>query len=422
MAKPDSPPKLASPWEAPEESKLAEVGIQAFTSRHLHLFTDLPAEAARTLLHPADQFWEFLEQTLGTEMPSGLSWTKGPVLAYLMEKESTFSKAGLIPENTPRHRAGWHLDQGVWVINPSTDYFRRHLIFHELFHAFCNRRRIRLPPPWLDEGLAEFFATHRLAGNSIQFGVIPRDREELEDWGRIHLIHQEVKKGKIPTIEQIRRWTSKDFQELPTYAWSWGMLCFLDQHPRYHSILWGWLKNWTHSPPRRADFNQLFSPTFEAEWRLFGEELDYGWDGSRAAIDFPENPPPALTDSQQTKILADRGWQLTHWSLSAGKTYHLQATGQATLASTTRPWTSEPDGISFRYYRGRPLGRLLGRLLTRTPEGAWRFGPSFSVGSTLDFKPPEDGVLYLRINDAWGELQDNQGSYNVTCALEASAK
>ena len=42
-------------------------------------------------------------------MPSGLSWTKGPVLAYLMEKESTFSKAGLIPENTPRHRAGWHL-------------------------------------------------------------------------------------------------------------------------------------------------------------------------------------------------------------------------------------------------------------------------------------------------------------------------
>jgi thiaminase (transcriptional activator TenA) len=45
----------------------------------------------------------------------------------------------------------------------------------------------------------------------------------------------------------------------------------------------------------------------------------------------------------------------------------LDASGEVALAQQPKPWISQPQGITIRYFAGRPIGRLRGALL---PEGA----------------------------------------------------
>jgi len=76
---------------------------------------------------------------------------------------------------------------------------------------------------------------------------------------------------------------------------------------------------------------------------------------------------------------------------------------------------SEADGISLRWYRGRPLGRLLAAQWVANPPDGGR--PRFVVlaeGAAGDFTAVTDGPLYLKINEPPGELADNTGALAVT--------
>ena len=118
----------------------------------------------------------------------------------------------------------------------------------------------------------------------------------------------------------------------------------------------------------------------------------------------------------ETSIQSNLGWQSTELLVEAGKQYRVQAAGRFTLADDPKPWVSEANGISIRYTRGRPLGQLQATVLAKASEGP---SPGSSMlrevalGNEASFKPVESGTLYLRINDAWGELADNRGSLTV---------
>ena len=80
----------------------------------------------------------------------------------------------------------------------------------------------------------------------------------------------------------------------------------------------------------------------------------------------------------------------------------------------------EPGGVTIRYYRGRPLGMLLGAVRADTPGAT---GPNgllkpLPLGLDTTLTAPRDGTLYLRINDSPGELADNAGSLAVEIARE----
>ena len=106
--------------------------------------------------------------------------------------------------------------------------------------------------------------------------------------------------------------------------------------------------------------------------------------------------------------------------LEQGKTYDVVALGEFTLAQASdqgKAWLSEAQGISYRYFEGKPIGTLLGALHAEP-------GPSQGTGTTLlnvirlgkgcTFQAPITGTLYLRINDAWNSLHDNGGQVQVT--------
>ena len=85
------------------------------------------------------------------------------------------------------------------------------------------------------------------------------------------------------------------------------------------------------------------------------------------------------------------------------------------MAKTTKPWISEPGGITLRYNQGRPLGMLLAAIrpddpAANNPSGLIQPIP-VGPGTTLEAKHP--GTLYFRINDSAGQLGDNRGTASV---------
>jgi hypothetical protein len=75
---------------------------------------------------------------------------------------------------------------------------------------------------------------------------------------------------------------------------------------------------------------------------------------------------------------------------------------------------TEAGGISLRWYRGRPLGRLLVAQWVERPDDGGR--PRFVVlaaGAAGEFDATVDGVVYCKLNDPPGELADNDGRLTV---------
>ena len=112
--------------------------------------------------------------------------------------------------------------------------------------------------------------------------------------------------------------------------------------------------------------------------------------------------------------LADRGWQSSGWSLPRGQRAAFRATGRCQIGHAGGiELESEADGISLRWYRGRPAGRLLLAQWMSPADGG---RPRFEViaeGRGGRFTAVADGVLYLKINEPPGDLADNGGRFDV---------
>ena len=118
---------------------------------------------------------------------------------------------------------------------------------------------------------------------------------------------------------------------------------------------------------------------------------------------------------------AARGWQNTGAALVRGSRYAIAARGLATMGSLppeggrTGATTLEsgPEGISLRWYRGRPVGRLLAAQWAAADPPT---RPGFEIlaeGAVGEFVAGADGPLYLRLNESPGDLPDKAGELTV---------
>ena len=78
------------------------------------------------------------------------------------------------------------------------------------------------------------------------------------------------------------------------------------------------------------------------------------------------------------------------------------------------PWESEAGGITIRYHRGQPLGKLLIALDEPQQLGETGLSNYGAIGKGGDIMIPSNGVLYFRINDSPAELAGNTGALQVT--------
>jgi hypothetical protein len=164
----------------------------------------------------------------------------------------------------------------------------------------------------------------------------------------------------------------------------------------------------------------------ERDFDAFTDEIDYGYDFTRSGIDWTSPSARPLDSRQTVSVAADRGWQNSGWSLRKGARYSLKATGRCTIGALTGHAAEPPllleteaNGISLRWYRSRPLGRLLVAQWVEHPGDGGR--PRFVVvatGAEGTFTPATDGVVFCKLNDPPGELADNDGQLAVAIEPE----
>lgn len=430
---PSSSPPVAEPatgFRASDDrrahniDRLKQLGINRFESKRCVLFTDIDPGVAKNLPMFVDALYETLVDYFG-ELPINREGTEFQVTGYLMKDQKIFLKAGLLPKNLPSFEHGRHSGYEFWMNDQQWDYYRRHLMLHEATHCFmtcCMQNENIAPPAWYMEGMAEWFATHRVVDGQIDIAVMQQTDSGYDGFSRVRLVRDAVDAGETIPFQRFVALGPGDYVETRHYAQGWAVCQILNRHPVYQ-------KQFRKLKHLRTydEFNKGMAIAFandsgqmQSEVDLFLREIEIGYDFVRNAIRFDTPNQPLQSESLQSErsvtVDAGAGWQ-SAFLVKKGDTCILTAIGSVVVATQPKPWTSEPDGITVRYCDGYPIGQLQAIVLD---EATSRFGSVISVGESTTFTSKTSGTLFLRVNDSAAERADNSGKYSVTLAVKAA--
>ena len=152
-----------------------------------------------------------------------------------------------------------------------------------------------------------------------------------------------------------------------------------------------------------------------AQWSAMVTGLDYVFDPRRELVQLDHRSQP-LTQSTTHKISAAGGWQATGIEVAEGQKFHVAASGRFVVGTKPKPWLCEPGGVTLRYHRGQPLGKLLLAIATpqtKEPEFSEEL-PIVPVGADALVRAAAAGQIVLRVNETGAALDDNSGELSVT--------
>jgi hypothetical protein len=406
------------------EAQAARAGLRVMEGSHLTLITDRPArpgdgvEALPRLFDEAVAAWC---RHYGLDPAAHGAWR---AVGCLVVDKERFREAGLLPAHVPDFKNGFCAGDRFWLMDQSNPAYRRHLLLHEGVHAFTLTLLRLDTQPWYTEGIAELLATHRLDGSDAIARFVatpmPRDPADVEQLGRIEAIRAARAADTIGSLGEVFATPPAQNHELTAYASSWAAVAMLSIHPRYADAF---------ARTERSGLDAGFTSRLigsrgwdeaqaNRDFDAFTDDIDYGYDFARSAIDW--SPAAPLAGQESVAVAADRGWQHSGLALQKGRGYEVHAAGRVTVGQVSGgALESEPAGISITWYRGRPLGRLLAAQWV-TADGGPR--PRFVVvaeGDGETFTAAADGPLYFKVNESPGQLGDNDGSFTATVAPAA---
>lgn len=407
----------AAPPPVIPAARLVQAGLKVYQGKHITLYSDADEKHVKDLPRVFDQAvepWQKYFQLKPAEFH-----VVGNVLAG-KASQPKFAAVELWRQGIPEFLNGYAHPDMFWMFDqPSSEYYRRHLLLHEGVHSFMLTRLGSCGPAWYREGMAELLATHQLEGDKLTLPYFPRNKEEVPMWGRVKIVTDACEANRGVTFDGVLKFGDRDHLMSNTpYGWSWAMTAFLDGHPR-------WQKRFRELPAKLndEDFNARMREAYAAdwnelaeEWQVFATGLSYGHDLPRSAIEF--RPGKSFTGKSQVTVAADRGWQSSGLTVEAGQKYRITAAGRYQIAKTSKAWDCEPGGVSVRYIAGRPLGMLLAAVRTEPVTGNSGLLAVEPIGLSATLSPEKTGVLYFRVNDSPAELADNAGTLKVTVERE----
>jgi hypothetical protein len=396
-------------------SSLSAAELRTLRGKHLTLHTDLPAN------RQVDQLPKIFDQAVpqwckffGVPAETGDKWQAVGVLMRSPQSRPQFVAAGLLPESMLDFPSGYSQGNTFWMYDQTSDYYRAHLMLHEGTHAFASDVLNLTAPPWYNEGVAELLGTHRWRDDQLQLNVVPAQATDVPKWGRIELVQTEVASGRPLSFAEVIALGPRAHRENVAYAWCWAATALLEHAPRFQKTFRQIPRYLAQGQPWHPQEAQLAE--LEEVWQMFIADLDYGYDFARMQVELRSGAP--LPDQGATiDVAADRSWQSTGLQLQAGKTYDITATGMVQVANGNPPWRSTADGVSIKYIRGQPLGKLFAAIRPDDFDPLNEVTPlaaGIPVGSHHRLTPNRTGTLYLRINDVPAARADNSGTLQVT--------
>lgn len=401
------------------------------SGKYLRLTTDLPAsdqvesERIDRWIRSFDaavplwaKFWN---------LPSGAldDWT---VDGYVMRDANTFKRLELIDPRVPEFPFAYALGDQIWVRLQPSDYYTQHLLLHEGVHSLVYHCFGDTGPTWFREGMAELLATHHGSGSELQIRQVPRSREASPFWGRFkrmrqlrgHSVDGSPGESKVPRIRSVLQYEADLRGDVDVYGWSWTLASMLDAYPKYRETL---LQAAQHGHDTDQQFNRWLMqrlaadwPVVQARWRMLVQDFDYGFDWDRERLEISKADPMWDGSPIELSIDADRGWQSIGVRLNRGMVLDLHARGAIVIDDEPKPWVSHPEGVTLRYHQGKPLGKLIARMLPNIAPGQGTLPPleTIDVGKKAVIDADKPCWLLLRVNDLVGKLEDNESEYHVT--------
>lgn len=401
-------------------------GLRVLSGKHLILVTDRPARSGDGV----DELpWIFDEAFSGwcrhyaIDPRDHQSWQAFGCLVIDRER---FREAGLLPDSVPDFSHGFCDRNRFWMMDQTNAAYRRHLLLHEGVHAFTISLRDLDAPAWYAEGIAELLATHRLQSaddGSRRYVATPMPQAavDVEQLGRIEAIQRLRRDGEMPGLDDVFALHGTVHGDMKLYASSWAAVALLASHPRHAAMFAE-----TERGPLGRDLTTRLaqSPGWDAtavarDFDAFTDDIDYGYDFSRSAIDWAAGMP--LDGVREVQVDAARGWQNSGLRLGRGLRYAVQTTGRVRVGHASAcQLEAEPDGISIEWYRGRPIGRILAAQWVEPQARSDGARPAFVVvaeSARGEFIAPSDGPLFFKLNESPGELADNEGAFQVEVSL-----
>lgn len=462
------------PFPAINEKKAAELGIRRIEGKNVTLTTDLPPSPGVDQIPAAlDAAIPHICRFFNVDERKFENWK---INAFLMRDVGSFIEIGVL-DGPPRFLYGYSIYDRILAKDQGIEYYNRFLLLHELVHSFMHEVFGDLRPRWYSEGSAEYLALHlwKPAAKSIEIAQFQTDPDATPGFGRLQEIREIVRAGKAPTLREILAFEPRDYVRTSTYAWSWALVAFLNESPKYRDVA-DLLPYWsTYWEPNRV-FADLIGDRWgelENDWADFVGRIDFNYSFDATALDATSGRPfdevaaelgkkagKAAEEAVVVEAAANRGWQNSGVALEAGTTYRLATAGRYRLnvEEAGKKLEFEAPGATFRYVEGAPLGRLQAVVVplesatfdefyslspangengvnsngaTKTvgglkrgksaneaksaPRGTlepWDAAVGFET-STATLTPERAGTLFFRINDAPGNLAKNAGSVKI---------
>ncbi len=413
-------PRMPQPIRVDDELVQA-AGIRKIESKYLVLYTDIRGNEA------IDQFGEVFDaavpqwcEKLKVDPARTRSWKMVGVLIGNKESFPNFEKAGLLPDDLPAFPAGFNRGHEFWVLLQPDLYYTRHLLLHEGTHAFMQWFLGGSGPSWYSEGMAELFGLHQWQDGKLELAFRPTDRNQTKGWGRPKVITRDRSEDRVRSLDDIMAIGAMGFRDVDNYAWSWAACEFLLFHPATQ-------KHFLELTNHCKDFSEAFSIRFRQaiesdrqqinrDWYLFIDQLEYGSNVRRSMISKAKQVEGETTSFA---IFGDRSWQTT-LAVKKGQTIRLKVNGQFQVGIdevTEKPLVSKANGITIQYYRGRPLGMLLGGVLNKSAQdpriAIESLMSPIEIGSSGEYVVDRDGIFCFRVNDSTSLMNDNSGGLIV---------
>ena len=263
------------------------------------------------------------------------------------------------------------------------------VIQHECVHGFCHLTFGSTGPTWLAEGIAELGHHWRDGDTAVE--IDPRVMGYLQNASP---------KRTLGEITGPGRQLSGTWQD---YAWRWALCHLLASNPNYADRF---------RPLAVALMEQRPGVSFESVYGPVAREISFEYDqflatlgnGSRAdLVAWPwkaKARPLAAGGTATATVKAAAGWQAAGVAVDAGVTYAVEASGTWRTARAGRPCDANGDA-----HRGRLMGAVFSDYTLSAP---------LPLGSRTEFTAPCAGALFLRCEDDWTQLSDNDGRVGVT--------
>ncbi|MDO4570822.1 MAG: hypothetical protein Q4D38_10585, partial [Planctomycetia bacterium] len=408
-----------------DESANEKHNLHTLRGKRILLVTDMPlTPAVRALPKAADEAFEQLCDYFDARPDDDWYLTM-----YLMKDNIPFMQAGYLPEILPPFKNGFSFNYDAWLYDQPSDYYRQHLLIHEMVHSFCNTVLGSVGPAWYAEGMAELLGMHDFQASPVELRFMPPTREAVPHCGRIKEIHDAIERGEARTFHQTFVNTNEDFRTNAVYYWSWAMANFLDRHPDTQAEFRA-LPQLLKESVAESQFTPQFLenlgekvPQLEKQWLMYVSTFDYGYNLAPMLFDTTRGEPIRAGEKKLASVEATRGWQNTLIHVKKGDRLRIRAKGRFELYQPEGVYyPCEANGITIRYHDGAPLGILSATILTDadsvSPEimndhqdGTF-FAP-FRIGLDRTIVVPFDGTLLLRINDSSASLERNRGKLTV---------